>query len=531
MIAEWQATDSDEPTPLIALVRQLQWDDPAKRRLILNELKAATGIGFRDLNLPPAVDLEALAAREARQRAFANERGDLLDPSEPLDVVRRFQAHNADVEGFPEIVRWNGDYLKARGTHYEITTDEAINAALYAFTDGKRDVATGAPVKPDRAMIEELNHALKAVAGIDVANPPAWLSPRRGDPAAADVIALSNGLLSVAGGRDFLPPTRRFFTLNSVGFPYAPDAPRPVQWERFLDDVWPDDVESRETLQELMGLLLTGDTRYQKIFMLIGPKRSGKGTIGRVLQALVGEGNHCSPTLNGLGGPFGAESLIGKRLAMIGDARLGHRADVSTVAERLLSISGEDSQTVDRKHRTAWTAGLSVRFVIMTNEVPALLDQSGALASRFVILRMTRSFYGKEDHSLTSRLLQELPGIFLWALEGLDRLRARGQFRQPKSAAEMVDQLDTLASPIKAFVRERCELNSVASVECATLYSEYRRWAESQGRERPQTHPVFTRDLGSAFPEVVVTRPRNADGEQVRHYRGIRLRVIDLRVA
>jgi putative DNA primase/helicase len=64
--------------------------------------------------------------------------------------------------------------------------------------------------------------------------------------------------------------------------------------------------------------------------------------------------------------------------------------------------------------------------MFLTNELPRFSDSSGALAGRFVILRMTESFYGKEDTGLTQRLLAELPGILNWAIEGWHRLRERG---------------------------------------------------------------------------------------------------------
>ena len=33
---------------------------------------------------------------------------------------------------------------------------------------------------------------------------------------------------------------------------------------------------------------------------------------------------------------------------------------------------------------------------MLSNEMPRLPDTSGALASRFIVLRLTESFYGKE---------------------------------------------------------------------------------------------------------------------------------------
>jgi putative DNA primase/helicase len=300
-----------------------------------------------------------------------------------------------------------------------------------------------------------------------------------------------------------------------------------VHWTRFLADVWPVDAESIETLQEFMGLALTPDTSHQKIMLLIGPPRSGKGTINRVLQKLVGEGNYCSPTLSGLGTQFGSEPLIGKRLAVITDARLSTRVDPSAVAERLLSISGEDAQTIDRKHRSSWTAKLSVRFLIMTNELPALLDSSGAFASRFRVLQMTRSFLGNEDRGLASRLLGELPGILNWSLEGLDRLRARGYLRQPKSAAEAVEQLETISSPIRAFVKERCEMRPGASVECGYLFNEWLAWNRANNREQAGTRQIFGRNLLAAYPQIGKSQPRVGEKRE-RHYEGIALRPLEI---
>jgi putative DNA primase/helicase len=61
--------------------------------------------------------------------------------------------------------------------------------------------------------------------------------------------------------------------------------------------------------------------------MLVGPKRSGKGTIGRILIALLGDDNVVAPTLAGIGTNFGLAPLIGKPLEIISDSRLGGRTD------------------------------------------------------------------------------------------------------------------------------------------------------------------------------------------------------------
>ena len=116
------------------------------------------------------------------------------------------------------------------------------------------------------------------------------------------------------------------------------------------------------------------------------------------------------PTLNSLSGDFGLAPLIGKTLAVVADMRISGR-DTSIVVERLLSICGEDTLTVNRKYRDQWTGKLSARFHIISNELPQLGDASAAIIGRFIMLVTTRSWLGKEDRELEPALQAELPGF------------------------------------------------------------------------------------------------------------------------
>ena len=188
--------------------------------------------------------------------------------------------------------------------------------------------------------------------------------------------------------------------------------------------------------------------------------------------------------------------------------------------ERLLSISGEDAQTIDRKYQEPVTCKLPTRFVILTNELPRLTDASGALASRMMVLQMTESFYGREDHGLTERLLSELPGILLWAIEGWKRLRERGRFIEPESSREMAEALDDLASPVKAFVRERCVIDPNCEISRSLLFSEYLKWCALHGRTRPDDEAGFGRNLRAVVPTLRDIQHREM-GRPARYYGGI----------
>ena len=370
----------------------------------------------------------------------------VLPIDDPLPCAKEFVAGQFTTpEGVTCLHYYRGSFYQWTGTHYAEIELKELRSKLYEFL-GTAVTKRGKVVEPFKPTPTKVNSIVDALEALVLQSrekeAPFWVGPKK-DELGDGLIACRNGVLNLLT-RELLPHNPRLFIINCLPYKYDPAAPTyPRQWMKFLRQLWPGKAgkRARRALQEMFGLLLTSDTRHQKIFLIVGPKRSGKGTIARVLTALLGKDNVTAPTLAGLSSHFGLSALINKRAAIIPDARLGPRADVYTVAERLLSISGEDALTIDRKYREPWTGRLNVRFLILTNELPRIADASGALASRFVLLTLTESFYGKEDHDLTQKLLTELPGILNWALRGLDRLRERGHFQIPRSSREAAQSL------------------------------------------------------------------------------------------
>ena len=303
--------------------------------------------------------------------------------------------------------------------------------------------------------------------------------------------------------------TPDLFNVTATRVAYDPNAPEPTKFLKFLDQVL-GEQDAIDTLQELMGYTLSPDTSLQKMALLFGPPRSGKGTIMRLWEALLGAESVISPTMNSLGRDFGLQPFINKSLAFISDMRIGQRTDKAVVAERLLSISGEDIQTVSRKHIDAWTGKLATRIIILTNELPALTEGSGALANRFIIIRFIQSFLGREDPNLTNKLLPELPGILNWAIEGYHRLCKRGHFVQPANAKDLLEHLEHLGSPTKSFLTEYCVVGPHYRVEKQKLYDRWRYWCEENDKRDIGSLVWFARNLVSAIPNLTSIRPEAA---------------------
>lgn len=446
----------------------------------------------------------------------------LLDRRDPLAIALEFVAAHYTLDGNTTMVHWRGDTRVWRDGAYVVVEDAKLRSHVYRFLENAErpgPKGTTEPFQPNSRIVSDVIDALRAATYLDgTLTPPTWLKnfPDTLDP--TNLLPAPNGLLNLEDGA-LLPHQLELFATSALTIEIDSDSPTPTQLLGFLAELFPDDPQAIATLQEIFGYLLTTDTDQQKILMLVGPKRSGKGTLARVLMGLLGRDNVVNPTFASMSNNFGLAPLIDKRLAIISDARLSARSDQAVIAERLLSISGEDGQTIDRKFREPWQGKLQTRFLILTNELPRLSDSSGALASRFILLTLTRSFLGKEDHGLTDRLLTELPGILNWALEGLQRLRQRGHFIQPKSSAGAITELEDLASPVGAFIRDCCLVGPGQSVPIDDMFDAWKLWCERQGR-KPGTKQTFGRDLRAAIPNLKITQPRE-EGVRQRVYEGV----------
>lgn len=442
-------------------------------------------------------------------------------PSNPMAVARVLLPSWTDDQQRPTLLHWRGQWMRWEGTHWrELDASEVRSVAYkeleYATFEfetprGAVEVKDWAPTKKKIADLMEAMQAIRILS--PAVDAPAWTD---GTEQEAPVVACTNGLLEVTS-RQLRPLTPEFFNLVSVPFDYVPEASCPT-WLAFLRGVWPDDLEAIKAVQEWFGYVLSGRTDQQKILLVVGPTRSGKGTIARVLGMLVGKGNVAGPTLAGLATNFGLSPLLGKPLAVISDARLAGR-DGHQVVERLLTISGEDTIDVDRKYREPWTGKIPARLLILSNELPNFGDSSGVIARRFIVLNMTVSWLGKEDTGLTDKLAAELPGILNWLLAGLARLERNGRITQPRSSLDAITTMQDTASPTSAFVRDRCETGQDCSVPVDVLWEMWKDWAEGQG-VRPGTKALFGRNLLAVEPRIRRAKPR-IGGRQVPVYEGI----------
>jgi P4 family phage/plasmid primase-like protien len=367
------------------------------------------------------------------------------------------------------------------------------------------------------------------------ARPYEWIEKPEDAPDAYNLILFRNGILDFESGK-LLPHTGQYFATGVPDYDYDPGATCPLFQEKLGQWLHPD---YHPTLQEWFGYAMTPDTSIEVLLAMIGASRGGKGTVTHVLQQLVGQAHHCSRTLGDLSGEFGLEGTLDKTLLIIPDAHDVARMKRGTGLERIKCVTGRDDVSVNQKNKPIVVARIPAKIVMVANQHPKFLDESGALAARELLIIFDRSFRGREDKELRAKLSAELPGIANWALEGLRRLRENGRrFSIGERGRAASLELAESQSPMRRFARDYLTITGeVGDFETlADVYAVYRHWAEheeSLASREIRSRDDFKGDLIAAFRTAGVefARRRVSGKGHGQHGKGlIRRRLFGLRL-
>lgn len=448
-----------------------------------------------------------------------------------IDVPFPKTAYSSLASAFHEKhVYWNEEVWLWFGDHYEPVSSEEWDAIIHRFLARVRVPDKEGEPRPIEVNTNQVRNVRAAIRANGVVMPRDLVPPCRISERSAaersDLMSFRDQVLDVEAGvphpndGSVFSPSCLPFELSEIWNARCP------QWHKFMEDCFPDDRETVRTLKLWMGYLLTGDKSHHKMAVILGPPRSGKGVLQSVWHALYGSHAIASTTLPSLAGRFGAQPVVGKSIVIIPDMRFsGGFHEQAQVAQMLLSLSGDDHITVDRKNKQPLHLRLPGRLTVFTNEHPKIQDVSGALMSRVLPMPMGQSFVGREDRGLTKRLLGELPGIAKWALDGLHELRRVGEFPVSAKGNLMLDEMMDTINPLAAFVREILVPESSPDYfeETMLLYERYVEWADVMGLGRPMSVNSFSGSLLKTLHSKNIRAERNLNPETRRSvFHGIR---------
>ena len=425
----------------------------------------------------------------------------------------------------PDLIRFQEDWLDYDGSAYRMIDNETMEAEIADFLASCRTRTKDGKEVPFNPKVNDINEVYSALSHIcnvppGTLSPPSWLDGLA-DIAPRNIISCQNGLLDITT-RVLHPATSAFFTRTAIPLHYDPNAPAPARWTQFVHEITGGDLALAQLLQEMFGYLISDDTSQQRIFFMIGEPGTGKGTVLRMLEHIVGTRNCHSVTIESLASHFGLESVSPCSIMIVTDMTCHDQQKLSAAANRLNMISGEDNIAVPRKHKTDLEdQRLRARPVIAGNNMPNFGEHSAAIGRRLIFLVFNISFADDPDRRLEGKLLAESAGILNWALDGLASLTARGYFVIPASSEKERINMLYLADPVRGFVNERCIVEAAQQIVKRTLYVSYCDFCSDMG-VKPLSMEVFARRLYAVAKGSDETRSRDGSN-RVQMFTGVTL--------
>ncbi len=341
------------------------------------------------------------------------------------------------------------------------------------------------------------------------------LSPIPGFAPGDKIIRVKNGLINLnkcvlsSGAWDtraewLFPPDHRWLSGGclDIALPNSHEPPTCPEFLKMLENGFDGDQERIECLRRFMGKCLVNPVlhRIQKIMCMYGRAGSGKSTVVHVLTKLVGL--RAVKAMSGdKNGDFETGDLPGKRLVVFsevgddsGDAKFSPAA-----AGLLKSITSGDPVRSERKGVNVVTAFPTPEIILVGNTPPVIPMDKGAWERRAIFLRWTNKI-AEPDSAVHERIMtEELPGIFLWAMQGAAELARLGDkgLATPSYCTDDLQDTTEQVDPENEFVRTQLRIKAGAVSRLCDVQALYDQWATISGvpklkiNSRKIGHTVF----------------------------------------
>lgn len=459
---------------------------------------------------------------------------------DPQRLARiNIERYKAEHDG--RLVYWRSEWLKWKEGRYKRIEIDELKAKVWAairleFEAVWNDQAAKGESKPikkvTRSLVSNVIGAMESICAVSSSIPmPCWL-PDRSRP---HYVATKNGLLDLDAvfankpeSECLLPHSPDWFSTFRLDYPFDPNADCP-KWLEYLEYSMEGDQERINLLQEWAGYLLTSSNDLQRFLVLEGEGQNGKTVYFAAMTAMLGEDNVSHVTLENFGGRFELGTTIGKAANISGDA-----GEIDMVAEGVVKqFTGGDIMQFDRKNLSPISVRPTAKLMCAWNSRPRVRDKSMGLWRRMILVPFTREI--PPEHRVFGMDRPgwwidegEAPGILLWAIVGLHRLRQQGDFTRPRVSIGAMAEYRQESNPVLRFLEENISFlpaNMLADEEAKDekdqhginteeVYKRYREWCEKEGA-KPMTNSNFGKQMKRTYGDLKNRRGGRSDRHHV----------------
>ena len=270
---------------------------------------------------------------------------------------------------------------------------------------------------------------------------------------AVTMINLSNGTFVISPTARYLKPfDKDDFMLYKLSFPYESNASCP-KFLSYLDRVLPD-INKQKVLAEFLGYVFLKNNvlKLEKGLILYGDGSNGKSVFFEIVLKLLGTDNVSNYTLQSLTDSTGyTRSLLPGKL-------LNYASEISskmnpTMFKMLISGEPVEARMIYDK---PFLLENYCKFMFNTNVLPKDIEHNEGFFRRFIIINFDQQIKDDEKNPKLAQVIveSELPGIFNWVLEGLDRVLKQQGFSHCPAIDNAIAEYRKLSDSVALFLED-----------------------------------------------------------------------------
>ena len=343
------------------------------------------------------------------------------------------------------------------------------------------------------------------------------------------LVCFPNGTLHIDtlnGNTSFSEHRRDDFATVQLPFFYRPEAKCP-NWLKFISDITNGRKDDQAVLQEFAGYPLLPHCKFQKALMLKGGGSNGKSVFFNILKAIFGgidpngRGYVSTTDPSKWAKDFRSMPLRTSWLNISYDMEQDMRGSEGIFKKVVAGEVLEDSY----KHKDPISFRTRSKLIMACNHYPLISDTSEGFMRRWLIVELPMHFVEKGkarpftndrelDPYLEDKLMKELPGIFNWLLQGLQRLLAQKGFTHSSRQDTLIGEFIRANNPLYSFVEDNIETFKGSDeghiVPRYQVFKRFSDWAE-RNKVLPLPSNRFYSNMQSIFSNLSI--PFDEDNE------------------
>jgi putative DNA primase/helicase len=402
--------------------------------------------------------LEHVHARSPKE--VANVEDDVQLSERDLVVVTVEHVLDVAIKNQWALARYQDSYYLYTGSHWQKVTDDELRSFLGKAAES---------IKVNRFLSRHFlfkENLLKQFFASGYFTPPT-------SDKLETKINLANGTYVISKEGHYLKPfDKADFMLYRLSFPYDAAAEAPV-FQKYLDRVLPD-KEKQLVLAEYLGYVFIKNAvlKLEKALILFGTGQNGKSVFFEIVLKLLGSDNVSNYSLQNLTDDksYTRSLLSGKLLNYASE--ISARLNPTTFK---MLVSGEPIEARFIYGRPFLLTDYA-RFMFNTNVLPKDVEHNSGFFRRFIIIVFDQTISEEEkDTGLAEFIIKnELPGVFNWVLDGLNRLLSNGDFTKCSAIINAIEDFKKTSDSVNLFLDDGgYEKTADNSTSLKSLYFQY----------------------------------------------------------